>query len=384
MKISAIICEYNPMHSGHTYHIAETRRITGCDKVICIMSGSFTQRGDIAVYDKFSRTRAALTGGADMVIELPTVFSTASAEKFAYGGAAIAHLTGTVDCLSFGCEDEDINALSSIADLLNDEPLEYKGLLKAALDKGMSFPSARAKAISQIIPNAERVISSPNNILAIEYLKALKRLNSSITPIAIPRKGSGYLDKELSSIPSAMAVREGLSKGEKLASMIPHELAACYSRPALFNESMFIPLMLKLRSMDEEDISLISGVEEGLSYRIKGASKRAGSYEELVSMIKSKRYTETRIKRILSSVLLNIKKDAPTSPEYIRILGVRKDSRELLSMINRRSGLPVVISPAAFPHPELKRDILAADIRALLEIPPAPAAEDLTSPLIVV
>lgn len=384
MKISAIICEYNPMHSGHLHHIAETRRITGCDKLICIMSGSFTQRGEIAVYDKFSRTRAALSAGVDMVIELPTLFCTASAEKFAYGGVYIAHMSGIIDYLSFGCENADMQTLGVLAKILIDEPAQYRLNLKSFLDTGMSFPSARANALSLISPQYSDIINSPNNILAVEYLKAVYRLNSSINAVAIPRKCSGYLDTELKELPSAMAVRSAIKRGISPFDLLPQDIASCYNSPAVFTDSLFIPVMLKLCSLSEEELSKIEGMEEGLAYRLKSASKTAKNYSELICTIKSKRYTQTRINRLLTNLLLDVNKGSAQAPEYIRILGVRKESRLLLSMLSKHSKLPIVVSPASFNHPELKRDILATDIRALLENPPGDFSCDYTSPLIVV
>ena len=197
MKISAIICEYNPMHAGHLYHIEETKRLSGADKVICIMSGSFTQRGEPAIFDKFARTKAALSGGADLVIELPTSFCCSSAEKFAYGGVFIADSCKIVSHLSFGCENADADALKAIASAFNAETQEYKAQLKLHLKSGASYPSARAEALNVFIPGAKQILSSPNNILAVEYLKALKRLKSKIEPVLISRKGSGYLESEI-------------------------------------------------------------------------------------------------------------------------------------------------------------------------------------------
>ena len=383
-KISAIICEYNPMHAGHMHHISETRRLTGCEYVVCIMSGSFTQRGEPAVFDKFSRTRAALVGGADMVIELPTLFACASAEKFALGGVYIADRMNIVDCLSFGCEDADVDSLKRLAAMLCDEPAPYRAALRRFLDEGMSFPSARVRAVRELFPDTAGLLASPNNILAVEYLKALRRIDSKIAPVAVRRDGSGYLDTRLSPLPSALAVREALKRGDALDGLLPDELGACFSRPALFSEALFLPAMLKLRTMSIPELDAIEGVAEGLSYRLKEAAKTAKSYDELLELTKTKRYTHARLRRVLLNVILDIKKDAPALPSYVRVLGVRRGSKALLSELSHRSELPVVVSPAGCSDPELLRDLAATDIRALLESPPAPAAEDLTHGLVIV
>lgn len=382
-KISAIICEYNPMHAGHMLHIAKTRRLTSCDYVVCIMSGSFTQRGEPAVFDKFSRARAALCGGADMVIELPTLFSCASAEKFAMGGVFLADSSNIVDHLSFGCENADISLLDKTAHLLCDQPDTFRSSLKNHLDSGMSFPRARERAVCSILPEAEGVLSSPNNILAIEYLKALIRLKSKISPVAVKREGSAYLEKQLLDVPSALALREALKKDENLNSLIPSEINT-YSRPAVFCDALFLPAMLKLRTMSVSQLDEIEGVSEGLSYRLKDASKYAESYDELLFLIKSKRYPLSRLRRILLNIILDIKKDAPALPSYIRVLGVKKSARPLLTLLSSNSSLPVVVSPVGICDPELARDIAASDIRALLESPSAPACEDFTHGLIVI
>lgn len=384
MKISAIICEYNPMHAGHLHHIEETKRLSGADKVICIMSGSFTQRGEPAIFDKFARTKAALSGGADLVIELPTSFCCASAEKFAYGGVFIADSCKIVSHLSFGCENADADALKAIASSFNAETQEYKAQLKLHLKSGASYPSARAEALNLFIPGAKQILSSPNNILAVEYLKALERLKSKIEPVLISRKGSGYLESEIKAIPSALAIRNAVFSGAPLSSFIPKELYSCFSGlSAVHPSTLFFPAMFKLRTMSNEELTEIDGVDEGLEYRLKSACKIAKSYDELISLVKTKRYPQTRIKRIILNIILDIKKAGPVSPSYIRILGVKKESRELLSMLSKSASLPVIISPVDVIDHELKRDIIACDIRALLQSPSGNSSCDFTTGLIV-
>ena len=379
MKISVIICEYNPLHAGHVYQIDKTRELTGCDKVIAVMSGSFTQRGEPAVYDKFKRTKAALLNGIDMVVELPSLFSSATAEKFAYGGVFTANSLGVCDYLSFGAENAELSALYKIASFLTNEPAEYKEALKAGLKNKLSYPSARRDALLSYFPGYEELISSPNNILAIEYLKALIRLKSDITPIAIERKGSSYHERVINDVPSATAIREALKRNEDISgfSKVP-------PGGEVLSESLFLPLIIKLRASSPEELKNIEGISEGLEFSVIKAARTAKSYEELIELIKSKRYARTRVSRILLNILLDIKKGAPAAPEYIRVLGIKKNSKELLSLMAKNASLPVITSPAAFNNKELKRDILATDLRAALEKPAGEAFKDFSTPLITI
>ena len=210
-KVLGIISEYNPFHNGHLYHLENSKKITGCDYSIAIMSGNFTQRGSTSVVNKWEKTKMALSNGIDLVIELPVLYSISSSENFADGAIKILNSLGIVDCVSFGSETADINVLNTIADVLYSEPNEYKNILSHELKKGLSFPKARENALLMYINdirNYSGVLSSPNNILAIEYLKALKKYKSTIKPFCIKRFESDYNSNNFSNnIASATAIR---------------------------------------------------------------------------------------------------------------------------------------------------------------------------------
>lgn len=373
MKISAIICEYNPFHKGHHYHIEQTKAKTGCDFVISIMSGSFVQRGLPAVYDKWSRTKAALACGADLVLELPAAYACASAERFAFGGVQTAVLTGIADTLSFGCETDDLTLLQELAHLFTEESPEYKNLLKDQLSRGVSFPAARAEAAEQLLPGAKNILDQSNAILGIEYLKALKKLGSGMVPCPILRKGAAETDINSSaSYPSALAIRTSLSTTGRLPEGALPENAAEYftgEHPVFLND-LSQPLFYRLRTMTPEEIAEIAEVSEGLEHKLHAAARTAEDAGSLIAAVKSKRYTQSRIQRILINCLLGITKDlqAQTDAEpYLRVLGVRKQSTALLSLLAEQAKAPVITSPMGHTQAGLLLDLKASDLRAIAD-----------------
>ncbi len=389
MKISAIIAEYNPLHLGHKYHIMETRRKTGCDKVIAIMSGNFTQRGEPAVFDKWARTRMALLTGIDLVIELPVCYAASSAERFAGGAVRRLDALGCVDTLSFGSEYADLSALENIAHALSEESPAYRAQLSDELQKGKSFPAARNAALSHFLPDTPTgLLSAPNTILAVEYLKALRRQRSAIRPFAIRRDSDYHADALREAMPSALAVRNALRKGDASAlSALPKEIAFLCAHP-VFPEKLFLPVLYALRSASPEQLSEIYGVSEGLEYKLSSAAKTTGDWETLIQSVKSKRYTRTRISRILLACFLGITKDLQAgidaSPAYARVLGVRKDSLPLLSKLTESSGIPVITQPKGYEeNPSLALDIRASDLYGVLAAPVLPSGRDYTEGIII-
>lgn len=398
MKVLGIITEYNPFHNGHLYHIQKSKEESGADHVICVMSGNFIQRGEPAIVNKWARAEMALYSGIDLVLELPVVYAMASAEFFAFGAVKILDSLGITDCLSFGSESGNIAALNQIADIFVNEPPNYKSLLKKQLDKGLSFPSARQSALMDYLTAAshatsdlENVLSWSNNILGIEYLKAIKKLNSKITPLTITRKGNSYNSEELTgSISSATSIRKHISssseedKENSLSMLLP---SASYTilqrefeagRGPVFPGSFEDILLAALRKMSTAEISLLPYVSEGLENRIKEASDRCGSLVELIDSISTRRYPRTRIQRSLFSVLTGLKSaDFDTfnnhgGPQYIRVLGFNSKGRSLLSSINKSASLPVIVKAANFKETNnslvskmLKTESSATDIYVL-------------------
>lgn len=350
-KVLGIIAEYNPFHNGHLYHLNKSKEITGSNYTIAVISGNFTQRGSTSLIDKWSKTEMAISNGIDLVIELPVLYSISSAENFAEGAIKILDSLKIVDYVSFGAEVQNVNILDKFADVLYKEPKEYKNILAHELSKGLSYPKARENALMLYLNDIRRfasVLSSPNNILGIEYLKALKKLNSPIEPISIQRFGNQYNDTDITgNIASATAIRNIVKNNgfDILRKVLP---ASSYS--ILVNNikvghivsdlSTFEKeIIYNLRKMSIEEIANLPDVSEGLEFAIKNAANSCNSIVEFLNIIKSKRYTSTRIQRILLYSLLGItKKDMSISKKvtpYIRVLGFNERGKYLLSEISR-------------------------------------------------
>lgn len=304
--ITGIICEFNPLHDGHRYLINTVREKS--DGVVCVMSGNFVQRGEFAVYDKFKRAENALNNGADLIIELPCVYSLMSANGFAKYAVQILESTGVVDEIAFGAECDNVDSLKATADKIKSCSSEIKNKMK----EGLSYPSARKAVVKS------EILDTPNNILAIEYI------NSTSLPCrAIKRIGKGH-DTDDSSY-SASAIRKNLS---------PDEICTI--------KNCEIAVLAKLRTMTAEDFSKIEDVSEGLENRIVNAVRSSVSLEEIYGKIKSKRYTHSRIRRIILRSYLGITKEYGTNAPYIRILGFNDRGKELLSKMKKNAKLPII------------------------------------------
>ncbi len=347
MKTAAIICEYNPFHNGHLYHISETRKNSDVDGIIAIMSGNFVQRGDMAILPKQLRAEAAISGGVDLVIELPTRYACASAEFFATGAVKILNALGIVDYLSFGAESPNTQVLFEISKLLQAEPSGLSEKIKKLSDKGLSFPVARAKAIGEILGDeAEFVLSSPNNILAIEYMKALIGTRSSVLPLPILRKYAEHDSSHFSDdIASASYIRELLSKSDDLAfDFVPEFTKQLFVKHPLHSlKSLEKSILCELIKMPVSELEKIADVSEGLENRIKKAAMTAENLDELVSAIKTKRYTESRIRRILVSVLLGLTEEKRREePKFIKVLAHNENGQKLIAKAKKSATLPIL------------------------------------------
>lgn len=391
MKVCGIIAEYNPFHNGHAYHIEKTKEITNCEAIVAVMSGNFVQRGVPALFDKWTRTKMALQNGIDLVIELPTYYATSSAEYFAQGSVGLLDSLGIIDCLSFGAKTEDIDTLKRIANILYLEPNDYKDMLQAELKKGLSYPAARGNALKGFTKKEfdskyiTEIILDSNNILGIEYLKALMYNNSPIIPNIIFRKGEDYNSiNVIDGVCSATAIRKMLEDDEieKLKEVMPEN---CFD---ILNIEMIngkAPMSIKnyekeifyvLRKSLAQELFELSDVSEGLENILKKISNETSEIEKLIDLLKSKRYTRTRIQRILLHALLNITKDEVSNykynPQYIRVLGFTKTGEKLLSQIYNKSNLPIVTSVSKFlknanetGRRMIEKDILATNIYTL-------------------
>ena len=348
-KVLGIIAEYNPFHNGHLYHLQESKKQTGSTYTVAIMSGNFTQRGSTSIIDKWSKAEIALYCGIDLVIELPVLYSISSAENFADGAIKILDSLKVVDYLSFGTETADIPILQQIAKVLYTEPRQYKTLLSHELRKGLSFPKARENALMMYLNDIRRftnVISSPNNILGIEYLKALMKYKSNMQPVAIHRSSVGYNDLEYTdNMASSTAIRNIIKNNgfDALRNVIPEPSYSILMKN--IQHGHIVPdlstfekeIIYNLRKMDVSEIAGLPDVSEGLEFALKNAANSCNTLNEFLNIIKSKRYTSTRIQRILVYSLLGItKKDMELSKKvtpYVRVLATNKRGKFLISEI---------------------------------------------------
>ena len=348
-KVLGIIAEYNPFHNGHLYHLQKSLQVTGSSYSVAIVSGNFTQRGSTSLVDKWTKAEIALKNGIDLVLELPLLYSISSAENFAEGAIKILDSLKVVDYLSFGSESGDLSTLNIIADTLYKEPKAYKNILSHELSKGISFPKARENALLMYLNDIRRfsnMLSSPNNILGIEYLKALKKLKSTIIPITVERYNAGYHDTTYNgNVASATAIRNIVKNNgwdilrkvvpENTFSTLLESIKVGHIVPDL---SVFEKqIIYNLRKMSIQEIADLPDVSEGLENAIKNAANSCNSVVEFLNIIRSKRYTNTRLQRILLYALLGItKKDMALSKKaipYIRVLGFNDKGKYLMSEI---------------------------------------------------
>jgi len=359
MTVAGIVAEYNPFHTGHLYQIEQTRKmLAGGQKcaVVAVMSGNYVQRGDFAVFNKHARAEAACRtpGGPDLVIELPAPYSVASAERFSAAAVYLLDRSGVVTHLSFGSEAGDIESLEKVAEFVETE--EFSQYLEAELEGGTLYPLARQRAVRKKLGAVSGLIETPNNILGVEYLRALKRFKSRITPITVKRMGTGHdSDRTEGNFASASKVRSMLLGGDASEGMrfIPEAAAEIFGREMSRGSgpiSMAMAdqaIMSQLRRMRAEDFEKIPDIGEGLNYRMEAALRKARDVREAADLAKSKRYTHSRIRRILIRSYLGITSKWDTVlPPYIKVLAFNDAGRELLREMKSRSSLPVIVKPA--------------------------------------
>ena len=340
MKICTIICEYNPFHNGHLYQIQEAKARSNADAILCIMSGNFVQRGEAAIMDKYTRARHAVLAGADVVIELPVIFATSNAELFAKGALSILSKIPAVNTLCFGAETADTELLYQAANHLNNEPKEISKAIQNKIESGVSYAKARANAWEKLLPND--LLTSPNNILALEYTRAILSMNADIQILPIQRKGGGYADYTLhDNFSSASAIRKEIANGKSISGNIPDFVISdisAFTAPPLDALEKYAILSTPLA-----EIKKVCDCTEGLENAFK---KAATEPETLVSVLTSPRYTSARIRRIALQNLLNIHeeliRESLQSNLYLRILAAKKNHSDVLSELSN-SKLPLLI-----------------------------------------
>ena len=386
MKTVGLITEYNPFHNGHAYHIEKAKMLTGADRVIVIMSGDFVQRGAPAVMPKHLRAESALLSGASLIIELPVCFATGSAEYFAQGSISLLNRLGCIDSICFGSECGDLHLLKEIAQILADEPIEYQTALKQALKEGASFPAARQEALNIYSDKYSEILASPNNILGIEYLKALAKIHSKMEPFTIKRIGAGYHDMDIDGqFSSATAIRSDIyqladvnSSSESLPlthiqTQVPsscHELMKknYQTRYPVKADDFSLLLKAKLLSETAGSLSHYLDMSPELANRILRLRNDYLSFEQFCDLLKTKELTRSRISRSFIHVLLGITNDWLTAMKapapYARILGFRKDHADLLGILKRTSDIPLITSPARAVLADTAYQMLELDIYA--------------------
>lgn len=396
MSVVGIIAEYNPLHCGHEYHIKNARDLTDAKACVCVLSSNFVQRGEPALLSKWARTKMALVSGADLVIELPTAFSCGSAEYFSSGAISILEGLGLVDYLCFGSETGNIEPLETAAHHLAFESESFKEQLKSRLNDGLSFATSRQNALEATLSDTDTIdiINKPNNILAIEYIKALKRIGSNIKPLTIKRKGQAFNDitpynsiNQTQNFSSATSIRHYIKQMDD-SSLCQHDsfLLNSISEPCIkllcdefnlgrgpvFLESFENTILHLFRTMDNNSISLLPYMENGLENRMKSAALESVTIEEFVNRAVTKRYPASRIKRIMICALTGLTGDLLESlksndyAQYIRILGFNETGCSLLSDMKKKSSLPIITKPASYSKSEnnLARQLFLHEIRS--------------------
>ena len=389
MKAAGIICEYNPFHNGHLYQIEKTRE-SGATHIICVMSGNFVQRGDLSIVPKPAKAQMAIDAGADLVLELPVVWSMASAQYFAKGAVSVLKNSGVCDVLSFGSESADIKLLKKAAAAVKDERIDAH--IARYLEQGVSFVNARAKAIKELYGNAiEAVIASPNDILGIEYLNALE--GSNIEPLVIKRDTPHDENSDSPFKKSAGEIRELILGGDtSFKQAMPHSAYETLRQYASLGQcpntvgDLDTAIMAVLRRFEAEDFKNFQDVGEGLENRLYRAVAQSSSVSEILLRTKSKRYTMARIRRIVLNAFLGIGKGYQNSEvPYLRVLGMSEGGKELLREMRERAQKPVIMKYADFNTADgFARKIFsfecrATDLYTLSYSKPAPCGTEMTN-----
>jgi len=371
MNIYGIICEYNPFHNGHMYHIEQSKKL-GADGIVCVMSGNYVQRGDFAIMRKHARAETAIKCGADLVIELPLPWSVSSAEHFAHGAVSILHSLGIISAISFGAECNNTELLCRTAKLLISDGFNLK--IAEEYSNGISYASARERALEKASPELAGIVKTPNNILAIEYIKALYRLNSNISPVAVIRFGAIHDEKSVhENIASASFIRSLIENGKEISDFIPEASLNIYKKET---KAQCAPVFLKnadsailsvLKRMSASDFKKYADVSEGLEFRLCDAIASSKTLTEAIDYAKTKRYAHSRIRRILLNAFLDIDGNlCSQSVPYARILAFNDKGRDMIKLAKKRTEIPLITKPSSINKIESKSssELLALERRA--------------------
>lgn len=350
MNIVGIVAEYNPFHNGHFFHLNKAKEAAKAEYSVAVVSSSFVQRGEPSIFTKWQRSEMAVRNGVDLVLELPVLYSSRSAYHFAFGSVYSLDKTNVITHLAFGSENPDLEELEKVSSFLAEECDEFKIALKGYLNKGLSFPSSREKAIKDFFPEITTDLNQPNIILGLNYLKVLKELKSRIQPLPIQRIGKYHGLTPVENIAGATLIRNLIKENSNeyrkyltdATSLVIDKALDDGFNPA-FLDKFNTQIMYLLRKSQPSDLTIFPGVTEGLENKIYNSLTETDNIEDLVNLVKSKRFTETRIKRIFTEILLDIKTDMEKqNPEYIRILAFNEKGRDILRVMKEKSSLPII------------------------------------------
>lgn len=363
MNVAGIVAEYNPFHNGHAYHIEQTRAALGDDTaVVCVMTGDFVQRGEAAVYSKYARAEAAVLCGADLVFELPVPWSVSSAEGFARGAVGLLSALGVVTHLSFGSECGEIKPMETLALALLDPATD--GAIRAELTDGASYAAARQRALAKSVGELSAILDTPNNILGVEYIKAICNLHSDLKVLTIPRTGAPHDGAgEEGALPSGAGVRAALEAGRDIGDAVPEAALAVYERERrlgrgpVFMSTLEPMLLSRLRMLPDAAYAALPDAAEGLDNRLCAAVREQATWDAVLSAAKSKRYALARLRRMAMCACLGVTAGMNEgTPPYARLLAADETGRGLLRELSNRTRIPVVTKPAAVR--QLSRDAL--------------------------
>ena len=386
MRLCGVIAEYNPFHNGHKLHLAKARERSGCDALCVVMAGAFTQRGEPAILDKWTRARMALCEGADLVAELPALFAVRTADWFATGGVQTLLGMGC-EAISFGCETADPALLDRLCELTVHEPEEVRLAIRRGLDEGKPLARARGEALETALSLPAGTLDQPNLALALEYLRAS---DGWMQAIPVPRQGD-YRDGEtLGRLASASAIRQALRTGRDVSAAMPESALSLLREAPLADPRALDALLLHtLRGMSPEALSGICDVSEGLEHRMFREAQQAQSREDLIARVKCRRYTRARLSRLCAGTLLGLTKELAgrhPAPEYIRVLGFRREAAPVLRQIKECGTLPLATDPTRLAGQEMfEFERRATDLQGLC-MPDGhrAAGRDFTEPLVII
>ncbi len=376
MKICGIVAEYNPFHNGHAYHISKTKEILGDNTaIVCIMSGNYVQRGDLAIYEKYDRATAAVKSGADLILELPLAACLSSAEGFAFGSVELLNKLNCVTHISFGSEHGEINDILKASTLADDNNVKQE--LQQNLKQGLAYAVAMQKAIEKLYPDISELFSSPNNTLGIAYCSALNKLKSNIKPITITRQGAGHDTEEtLYNMPSASFLRKLSSQSSYLEceKFMPSTSFNEFSKAIKNNTApvkikrLNIALLAHLRRFSADELNLYCGGTDGLSNRLFEAIRTQTDFYSICEYAQTRRYPLARIRRAILRTWLDLPCDMPVTASYAKVLAVGEKGREVLKIMKKTCSLPIITKPVSVNKLDeniklsLKKDVLADDL----------------------